>query len=77
MVKKKKVGVLGGLNKIEGFEGCGIRVKKKKVEEFSWQKIDSWDSKNVGLGVKKKNNRVLENWVGRRRVRDLEDGELG
>jgi hypothetical protein len=78
--KKKRVGVLGGLNEIEGFEGCGIRVKKKKkkVEEFSWQKIDSWDSKNVGLGVKKKkNNSVLENWVGRRRVRDLEDGELG
>jgi hypothetical protein len=71
------------LNEIEGFEGCGIRVKekkkkKKKVEEFSWQKIDSWDSKNVGLGVKKKkNNSVLENWVGRRGVRDLEDGELG
>jgi hypothetical protein len=32
----------------------------------------------VGLGVKKKkNNSVLENWVGRRGVRDLEDGELG
>jgi hypothetical protein len=79
LVKKKRVGVLGGLNEIEGFEGCGIRVKKKKkkVEEFSSQKIDSWDSKNVGLGVKKKNNSVLENWVGRRRVRDLENGELG
>jgi hypothetical protein len=78
LVEKKRVGVLGGLNEIEGFEGCGIRVKKKKkVEEFCSQKIDSWDSKNVGLGVKKKNNSVLENWVGRRRVRDLEDGELG
>jgi hypothetical protein len=65
------------LNEIEGFEGCGIRVKKKKVEEFCSQKIDSWDSKNVGLGVKKKNFIVLENWVGRRRGRDLEDGELG
>jgi hypothetical protein len=71
---------IGWVNEIEGFEGCGIRVKKKKkkkVEEFSSQKIDSWDSKNVGLGLKKKNNRVLENWVGRRRVRDLENGELG
>jgi hypothetical protein len=82
LVKKKRVGVLGGLNEIEGFEGCGIRVKKKKkkkkkVEEFISQKIDSWDSKNLGLGVKKKNNSVLENWVGRRRGRDLEDGELG
>jgi hypothetical protein len=70
----------GVLNEIEGFEGCGIRVKKKKkkkVEEFISQKIDSWDSKNVGLGVKKKNFIVLENWVGRRRGRDLEDGELG
>jgi hypothetical protein len=40
LVKKKRVGVLGELNEIEGFEGCGIRVKekkkkKKKVEEFS------------------------------------------
>ncbi len=31
----------------------------------------------MGLGVEKKNNSVLENWVGRRRVRDLDNGELG
>ncbi len=33
LVKNKRVGVLGGLNEIEGFEGCGIRVKKKKKKK--------------------------------------------